>query len=313
MFALRRLKRLLGGLWRPAPGSRLEAEAGFVLPRPLRKPIRFLARYCRGEIQPPRHSNAVMTALLFAATGVYGSYLGGLMPDVAQAITARTGFAVDEITVTGNREVSEIDVLDRLQLTGWTSLVGFDASAARERIAKMPWVEDASVRKIYPDTIEVRLDERKPFAVWQHDGRLSVIEQSGKIIASYNNGTSRPLPLLLGLGAPEVGAAFVSKMQDHPDIATRVRAYIRVADRRWDLSFDNGIKVMLPETGIETALEALGRMNREQDVFERDIVSIDMRLADRAVFALTDEAVARRDAELKERAANRRKKPEART
>ena len=301
-----------GRLWRPAPGSRLEPEQGFVLPRPMRKPVRFLARYCRGEIQPPRCTNAVMTAVLFAATGIYGTYLGGYMPDVAQAVTARTGFAVDEITVTGNREVSEIDVMDRLELTGWTSLIGFDASAARERITKLPWVENASVRKIYPDTIEVKLDERKPFAIWQHDGKLSVIEQSGNIIASYGNGTSSPLPLLLGLGAPEVGATFVARMQDYPDIATRVRAYIRVADRRWDLKLDNGVNVMLPEEGVDEALEALGKMNRERNVFDRDIVSIDLRLADRVVFALTEDAMVRREADLKAQAASRKKKPEAR-
>ncbi|RFC68216.1 cell division protein FtsQ/DivIB [Mesorhizobium denitrificans] len=305
---------MLNGLWRPVPGSRLEAEQGFVLPRPLRKPVRFLARYCRGEIQPPRYTNAAMTAFLFAATGIYGTYLGGFMPDVAQAVTARTGFAVDEINVTGNREVSEIDVLDRLELTGWTSLIGFDASAARDRITKLPWVENASVRKIYPDTIEVKLDERKPFAIWQHDGQLSVIERSGNIIASYNDGTRSPLPLLLGLGAPEVGANFVSSMQDHPDIATRVRAYIRVADRRWDLKLDNGVDVMLPETSVDEALDRLDKMSREQKIFDRDIVSIDLRLADRAVFALTDEAMIRRETELKEQAAaNRKKKPETRT
>lgn len=303
---------MFGSLWRPAPGSRLEAEQGFVLPRPLRKPVRFLARYCRGEIQPPRYTNAAMTAALFVATGIYGTWLGGHMPDVAQAVTARTGFAVDEITVTGNREVSEIDVLDRLELTGWTSLIGFDASAARERITKLPWVENASVRKIYPDTIEVKLNERKPFAIWQHDGQLSVIEQTGNIIASYGNPTRSPLPLLLGLGAPDVGAAFVAKMQDHPDIATRVRAYVRIADRRWDLRLDNGVNVMLPETGVEEALEVLGRMNRESNIFDRDLISIDLRLSDRAVFALTDEAMARREADLKAQAASRKKKPEAR-
>lgn len=306
------MNRLIGGLWRPAPGSRLEMEQGFVLPRPLRKPVRFLTRYCRGEIQPPRYTNSIMTAALFALTGIYGTYLGGYMPDVAQAVTARTGFAVDEITVSGNREVSEIDVLDRLELTGWTSLVGFDASAARDRIAKMPWVENASVRKIYPDAIEVKLSERQPFAVWQHDGNLSVIERTGSIIAAYNNATRSPLPLLLGLGAPDVGAAFVAKMEGHPDIASRVRAYIRIADRRWNLKLDNGLDVMLPENGVDEALDVLGKMNRERNIFDRDLVSIDLRLSDRVVFALTDEAMLRREAELKaQAAANRKKKSEA--
>ncbi|TGS46900.1 FtsQ-type POTRA domain-containing protein, partial [bacterium M00.F.Ca.ET.179.01.1.1] len=97
---------------------------------------------------------------------------------VVQGITARTGFAVDQIKVVGNRQTSEIDVLDRLGLDGWTSLIGFDAEAARERIATLPWDEGAAVRKIYPHTLEVRIEEREAFALWQQGASESVIEKS---------------------------------------------------------------------------------------------------------------------------------------
>jgi cell division protein FtsQ len=304
---------MLGALMGSIPGDRAQPDAGLVLPRPFRKPVRFLTRFCQGDITPPRYSALTMTAVLLSATAVYGTYIGGRMPAVAQAVTARTGFAVDEIKVAGNREVSEIDVLDRLELTGWTSLIGFDATAARDRIAKLPWVENASVRKVYPDTIEVKLDERQPFAIWQHDRQLSVIEPSGNIIAAYGNGTRNPLPLLLGLGAPETGASFVAKMQQFPEIASRVRAYVRIADRRWDLKLDNGVTVKLPEFGAEAALAELVAANRASKLLDRDVVSVDMRLADRLVVSLSDEAVARREALLKEEAAARKKnKPETR-
>ncbi len=74
------------------------------------------------------------------------------------------GFAVDQVRVSGNKETSEIDILERLDLDGWTSLVGFDAEAARARITGLPWVKVAAVRKIYPDALEVRIEEREPFA-----------------------------------------------------------------------------------------------------------------------------------------------------
>src|SRR5690606_12257848 len=106
------------------------------------------------------------------ATGLYGAYVGGHMPAVAQAVTARTGFAVDEIRVVGHKETSEIDILGQLGLDGWTALVGFNAEAARERVAALPWVEVASVRKVYPHEIEVRVREREPFAIWQHGREL---------------------------------------------------------------------------------------------------------------------------------------------
>jgi cell division protein FtsQ len=48
---------------------------------------------------------------------VYGAWAGGHMPTVVQAVTARTGFAVDQVKVVGNRETSEIDMLERSSLT----------------------------------------------------------------------------------------------------------------------------------------------------------------------------------------------------
>ncbi len=103
----------------------------------------------------------------------------------------------------GNRETSEIDVLDRLELDGWTSLVGFDAEAARERIETLPWIEVAAVRKVYPHALEVRVEERQPFAIWQQGRELSVIEKDGRVIAPYAGGKEAKLPLIIGVGAPE--------------------------------------------------------------------------------------------------------------
>ncbi|TIV77437.1 MAG: FtsQ-type POTRA domain-containing protein, partial [Mesorhizobium sp.] len=160
----------------------------FVLPRQLRRPVRVLARLCGGEYEAPRFSAAILSAALIASSSAYGAFLGGYSDSVVQGITARTGFAVDQIKVVGNRQTSEIDVLDRLGLDGWTSLIGFDAEAARERIATLPWVEGAAVRKIYPHTLEVRIEEREPFALWQQGASVSVIERSGEVIAPFSGG-----------------------------------------------------------------------------------------------------------------------------
>jgi cell division protein FtsQ len=121
----------------------------FVLPRLLRRPVRVLARLGEGEFTAPPFSAAILSAVLIASGSAYGAYLGGHVDSIVQGITARTGFAVDQIKVVGNHETSEIDILDRLELDGWTSLIGFDAEVARERIATLPWVEVAAVRKVY--------------------------------------------------------------------------------------------------------------------------------------------------------------------
>ena len=222
------------------------------------------------------------------------------MPSVVQGVAAHGGFAVDDVRMAGNKETSDIDVLEKLELTGWTSLVGFDADAARERIAGLPWVESASVRKIYPDVLEVTIEERKPFAIWQHGRELSLIDAEGRIIAPFRQERFATLPLVIGRGANERAAEFLSRLDRVPGLAARTKALIRVADRRWDLRLDNGIAIRLPEFGEDAAVDEIARLDREQGILSRDIAAVDMRLEDRLVVQLTPDAVVRREAALKE-------------
>ena len=271
-----------------------------VLPRWLRRPARLAARLASGEIAYPRFAATLGTAGFLVLTGLYGAILGGHMPSVVQGVAAHGGFAVDDVRMAGNKETSDIDVLEKLELTGWTSLVGFDADAARERIAGLPWVESASVRKIYPDVLEVTIEERKAFAIWQHGRELSLIDAEGRIIAPFRQERFATLPLVIGRGANERAAEFLSRLDRVPGLAARTKALIRVADRRWDLRLENGIAIRLPEFGEDAAVDEIARLDREQGILSRDIAAVDMRLEDRLVVQLTPDAVVRREAALKE-------------
>lgn len=294
MFALR--ARHFGHVRRRSAGS--APGEGRVLPRWLRRPARVLSRVGIGDFEPPRFAATLATAALFTVTAVYGTVAGGHSAAVVQTVTARTGFAISDVRVSGNRETSEIDVLQTVGLDGWTSLVGFDADAARERVAQLPWVESASVRKIYPSMLEVRLNEREPFAIWQHGSRLTIVERSGEPIAPLSSRRHASLPLVIGMGATEAGPDFIAEVGRHGDLAARVRAYIHVAERRWNLRFDNGVTVKLPKDGETGALDELARLDREHELLSRDITGIDMRLADRLTIALTPEAEEARETAL---------------
>ena len=281
--------------------ARGKPSDGIVLPRVLRRPARLLGRLAAGELEAPRYSASMLTAGFLGAFSLYGAYLGGHIPTMAQAVTSRLGFAIDAVKVSGHHETSEIDILERLGLDGWTSTIGFDAESARERIAELPWVETAAVRKVYPDTLEVQIEERKAYAIWQFGSELSVVERSGHVIVPYSGGQQAKLPLIIGRGAPEAAPAFIEKMRRHPELASRIKGYIRVAERRWDLRFENGVTVKLPELDEDQALDELAATDRESGLLSRDIASVDMRLTDRLVVQLTPEAATRREAAFKER------------
>ncbi|KQV38480.1 MULTISPECIES: cell division protein FtsQ/DivIB [unclassified Rhizobium] len=290
MFALK--GRRQGRVRAPLEAADLDGQ--FVLPRPLRRVVRFLVSLGTGRIHFAPYTGTVSAAAFFAATGLYGMSLGGHGQDFAQTTTTAAGFAIEDVKVSGNDQTSEIDILQQLGLDGATSLVALDIAEARKLIGEMPWVEAVSVRKVYPGTIEVALKERKAFGIWQHGSDLSLIEKSGSVIAPLRDNKFAELPLFVGRDAETAAADFYEKFSAWPEIRDRVKAYVRVAGRRWDLQLDNGIVIKLPEQDLERAMEVLSTMEEGQQLLERDIAAVDLRLEDRTTIRLTPEAATRR-------------------
>jgi len=292
---------------RVRPAGLSEPEAGRVLPRPLRRVVRFLVSLAAGRIAIPRHTGSVATVLFLGSTGLYGMSLGGHSQDFAQASTTAMGFAIEDVKVSGNRETSEIDILERLGLDGTTSLVALDVKDARAKLADLPWVQDVSVRKVYPGTIEIALKEREAFAIWQHGNDLSLIEKNGSVIAPLRDNKFSSLPLFVGRDAETAAAGFADEFDNWPEIKARVKAYIRVAGRRWDLRLDNGIVVKLPEHNVPRAMDMLATLEGEEGLLERDIAAVDLRLEDRTTVRLTEGALERRNAAVEQRAKDLKK------
>lgn len=273
-----------------------EADELFVLPRPLRRAVRLLVSLGSGRIHVPAHVGTVSALTFLAATGFYGMSLGGHTQSFAQATTTAAGFAIEDVKVSGNDQTSEIEILQLLGLDGTTSLVALDVDAARKKIATLPWVQNVEVRKVYPKTIEVKLKERQAYAIWQHGSELSLIEKDGSVIAPLRDNKFAALPLFVGRSAETAAASVVDEFAAWPDIRSRIKAFVRVAGRRWDVYLDNGIVVKLPEDNVQQAMAVLSKMNKQNDLLQRDIAAVDLRLEDRTTIELTPDAATRRQA-----------------
>ncbi|MFB9951793.1 cell division protein FtsQ/DivIB [Rhizobium puerariae] len=300
MFAL--IGNRAGGSRGRSQGLYPGAEERRVLPRPLRRVVRFCVSLATGRIYIPEHTGTIATFGFFAVVGLYGMSLGGHTQTVAQATTAAAGFAIEDVRVSGNDQTSEIDILQLLGLDGTTSLVALDIDAARRKLSELPWVQYAEVRKIYPKTIEVMLKERRAFGIWQHGSELSLIEKDGSVIAPLRDNKFASLPLFVGRDAEVAAASFEDEMSGWPELKGRVKAYVRVAGRRWDLHLDNGVVLKLPENNVAKALAVLARLEKEQGVLGRDIAAVDLRLEDRTTIQLTGAATERRKQALEARA-----------
>jgi len=257
---------------------------------------------------PPPGIGVVASIFLLAVTLSYGAYAGGHVGDVIEWLKdARdgaanaAGFRIAAVSLTGSKEVSREEILAEAGVTGRASLLFLDADAARTRLMANPWIADAAVLKLYPDHLQITVTERLAFALWQKNGRVSLVAGDGTILEPFVEDRYRGLPFVVGVGAERQAKDFLAVLARYPDIRSQLRASILVAERRWNLRLNNGIDVRLPETNVAEALDRLVTLDREKKLLSRDIVAIDLRLPDRVTVRLSDAAAQARDDALKDK------------
>ena len=258
------------------------------------------------KLQLPRGSGITASLILILGFAAYGVIKGDHIPAViAQLKDARdaganaVGFRIASIALAGQKYVSREEILGIAGVTGRTSLLFFDADQARANLKANPWIADATVLKLYPDRLHIAVTEREAFALWQKDGRVSVIAADGTMVQSYVAPRFAKLPLVVGQGAERQASEFLSVLGRYPEIRDQLRASVLVAERRWNLRLKNGIDVRLPETGVAEALGKLISLDKEKSLLSRDITAIDLRLPDRVTVRLSDDAAKAREESVK--------------
>jgi len=260
----------------------------------------------------PPGIGVIGSILLLAGALSYGIVKGQHLPDaidwfkdVRDAAANSVGFRITAVSLTGSKEVSREEILTTAGVTGRASLLFLDADAARDKLLANPWIGDAAVLKLYPDRLQITVTERQAFALWQKDGRVSVIASDGTVLEPFVESRYMTLPVVIGKGAEHAAQDFLAVLDRHPDVRTLTRASILVAERRWDLRLLNGIDVRLPETDVESALNRLVQLDHDKKLLTRDITMVDLRLPDRVTVRLSDAVAQAREEAL---SANKKKK-----
>jgi cell division protein FtsQ len=157
-----------------------------------------------------------------------------------------------------------------------------DLELVRDRLLQYPWIEDARVSRRLPNTLVVNVVEREPAAVWQHKGVLMLIDEQGVSLESVSRDAMPDLPLLVGEGANGQELARRKLMDSAPALKPLVKASTWVGNRRWDLTFDTGERLLLPEGDKQSsdALKRFAALDGTQRLLGRGFVRFDMRVGD---------------------------------
>jgi cell division protein FtsQ len=283
----------------PPPRRRPAAASRGFISRTLRRVTLPLAR-----VNLPRFTGVAACLVFLSGAAVYGVVKGGhvttiatFIKDSADATANAAGMRIASVSLSGQRQVSREEIFAAAGVTENSSLLFLDVLEARTKLEAIPWIAEATVRKLYPDRLQITVTEREAFALWQRQGKVHVIAADGTVLSAKLEPRLASLPFVVGEGAATRARDFLAILDRQPAIRDSVRAAILVAERRWNLRMKNGMDVRLPERDIERALDTLARLNAEKSLLTRDIVAVDLRLADRITVRLSDAAAqAREDA-----------------
>jgi cell division protein FtsQ len=250
----------------------------------------------------PRRAGVAATLLILLGSTGLGIVKGGhleeatsALSDTRNSIANSAGFRITAVSINGRKQLSQDEVLATGGVNGRSSLLFLDAAVVRDKLKANPWIGEATVQKFYPGQLQIDITERSAFALWQQDGRLSVIADDGAVLEPYVARRFRGLPLVVGKGAETRARDFLALLDRYPQVRTAMKAAVYVGERRWNLRLKDGLDVRLPENDVGNALAALTKLDKEDRLFSRDIAAIDMRLPDRLTVRLSDEAAKARD------------------
>jgi cell division protein FtsQ len=256
----------------------------------------------------PRRAGVIATVLLLAASAGLGVVKGGhleeavvAVSDARNALANSAGFRITSVAINGRKQLSQDEVLAIGGVNGRSSLLFLNAASVREKLKANPWISEATVLKLYPGQLRIDLVERTAFALWQRDGRLSVIADDGAVLEPFVAQRFLKLPLVVGKGADAHAKDFLALLSRYPQVSSVTKAAIFVGERRWNLRLNDGLDVRLPENNAGNALLTLSNLDRDEHLFSKDIAAIDFRLPDRLVVQLSEDAAKAREDALKKK------------
>jgi cell division protein FtsQ len=281
--------RLGGSHRRREGGERAKDKRDASEPRLKAKRKQARARLLFTPLQKLAAGGVFATALVVGGLVIWHS---GLPQRLAHATvqgvlesTARAGFRIQEITVTGRKRTPTDQIVAALGARYGDPILGLDIADAKDRLEALPSVRAAAIERRLPGLLRLVLVEREPVALWQHEDRFVLVDRDGHQIPGAIEGYE-DLPLVVGDGAPARADELLTMLGSEPEMAMRVKAAVRVGNRRWNLRLDDaehGLEARLPENDPEAAWHRLAELEREHGLSNRQVTMIDLRMPDRMV------------------------------
>ena len=215
-----------------------------------------------------------------------------VLTQMRAGIEERPEFMVNLMAVEGASEEVTSAIHEIVSISFPVSSFDLELPEIQKTVQGLNPVRDVEVRLQPGGVLQITVDERTTAALWRtHDGLFRIDEEGAYIGIALARSDYPNLPILAGDGADTAAQEAQTLMRAAAPLGERLKGLVRMGERRWDVVLDREQRIMLPETGAIAALERVIALDQVQDVLERDLARVDMRLPQRPTIRMNENAV----------------------
>lgn len=203
-------------------------------------------------------------------------------------LSAFIGLRIDDVYVEGRQNASAFQVAEVVKAKSGQPILAFNIDEIQEKLERIDWIKSAVVQRRLPGILYVKLNERKPIAVWNHQNQFFLVDTEGAAITPESLEKFKSLPLISGTDAAIHAPAIINVIDKFPEIRKSLTSISRIRGRRWDLVLAKGMVVKLPEENLEEALGKVSLLLEQKRINPDQVSVVDLRIPKQIILKLTN-------------------------
>ena len=188
------------------------------------------------------------------------------------------GFEIKNILISGTHNLSQDYLRNIIKTQNHINIFNVNLHRIYNKIIQNSWVEETYVERILPDTIKIKVLEKKPIAIWQNHKGNKVITINGDVISHANvKKFKNSFPIIKGEKSKENISTILKILETNKNFAKNIWSLTFINQRRWDLHFNQGLIVRLPSQDVIKAWQKIIKLQTNYNILNLRLTEIDLR------------------------------------
>ena len=195
-------------------------------------------------------SSVIILFLFFAVIFFYNN--GSIKNTIIK--NTESFFAITSIETLGRERSSKSDISKILKQYQKKSLLSLDLNYIQSELEKVTWIKSVIIRRILPNKLSLTIEEFSPQAIWVRGKDRFVLDKDGNAIERISNDQFQNYFTIKGTQADLNLMKLLEDLENFPEIYNQIDYANFIGRRRWDLHYQGGVRIMLPQDNVIDSL-----------------------------------------------------------